>query len=136
MRFLKPCRSQKFIIELWLLDTLKSPIKIKLSKLLLCLSVRRFKHSRWFEIKFWWRLYEKFRNHFLFLKFTATERVPMLHFDLLINNLDCISSRMYRRSPPPFPFLLYLYGTLKPFIVYNVCKCLRLVYDRVNIKMT
>ena len=23
---------------------------------------------------------------------------------------------MYRRSPPPFPFLPYLYGTLKAFI--------------------
>ena len=40
-------------------------------------------------------LYEQFRNDFLFLKLTATERVSMLHFDLLINNLDCISSRMY-----------------------------------------
>ena len=40
----------------------------------------------------------------------------MLHFDLLINNLDCLSSRMYRRSPPPCPFLSYLYGTLKTFI--------------------
>ena len=49
-------------------------------------------------------------------KLAATERVSMLHFDLLINNLDCISSRMYRRSLPPFPFLSYLYGTLKPFI--------------------
>ena len=89
---------------------------MKLSKLLLCSSIRRFKHSRWFEIRFWCGLYEQFRNHFLFLKLTATERVSMLHFDLLINNLDCISSRMYRRSPPPFPFLSYLYGTLKPFI--------------------
>ena len=75
MIFLKPFRSQKFIIELWLVDTLKRPIKTKLSKLLL-----------------------------------------LLHFDLLINNLDFISSRMYRRSPLPFPFLSYLYGTLKPFI--------------------
>ena len=98
-----------------MVDTLKSPIKIKLSKLLLCSSIRRFRHSRWFEIEFWLGLYEKFRNHFLFRKLTATERVSMLHFDLLINNLDCISSRMYRRSPPPFPFLSYLYGTLKPF---------------------
>ena len=31
IRFLKPIRSQKFIIELWLVGTLKSPIKIKLS---------------------------------------------------------------------------------------------------------
>ena len=46
----------------------------------------------------------------------ATERVSMLYFDLLINNLDCTPSRMYRRSPPSFSFLLYLYGTLKPFI--------------------
>ena len=59
-------------------------------------------------------LYKQFRNYSLFLKLTATERVSMLHFDLLINNLDCISSRMYRRSPPPFPSLSY--GTLKPFI--------------------
>ena len=116
MRFLKPFRSQKFIIELWLEDTLNSPIKIKFSKLLLCSSIRRFKHSRWFEIKFWWGLYEQLRGHFLFLKLTSTERVSMLHFDLLINNLDFISSRMYRRSPPPFPFLSYLYETLKPFI--------------------
>ena len=63
------------------------PIKIKLSKLLLCSLIRRFKHSRWFEIKFWWGLYKQFRNHFLFLKLTVTERVSMLHFDLLINNL-------------------------------------------------
>ena len=40
----------------------------------------------------------------------------MLHFDLLINNLGCISSWMYRRSPPPFPFVLHLYETLKSFI--------------------
>ena len=91
-------------------------MKIKLSKLLLCSSIRRFKHSRWFEIEFWLGLYEQFRNHFLFLKLTATERVSMLHFDLLINNLDCISLRIYRRSPPSFLFLSYLYGTLKPFI--------------------
>ena len=51
-----------------------------------------------------------------FFKLTATARVSMLHFDLLISNLDCISLWMYRRSPPPFPFLSYLYGTLKPFI--------------------
>ena len=38
MRFFKPFRSQKFIIELWLADVLKSPIKIKLPKLLLCSS--------------------------------------------------------------------------------------------------
>ena len=36
----------------------------------------------------------------------------MSHFYLLINNLDCIFSRMYRRSPPPFPCLSYLYGAL------------------------
>ena len=61
-------------------------------------------------------LYEQFRNYSLFLKLTATERISMLHLDLLINNLYCISSRMCRRSTPPFPFLSYLYGTLKPFI--------------------
>ena len=55
------------------------------------------------------------RNHFLFLKLTATERVSVLYFDLLINDLDCISLRMYRRSPTLFTFLLYPYGTLKPF---------------------
>ena len=104
IRFLKPFRSQKFVIELWLVDTLKSPMKIKLSKLLLCSAIRRFKHSRWLEIKFWWELYEKFRNHFLFLKLTATERYSMLHFDFLINNLACIFSRMYRTSPPLLPF--------------------------------
>ena len=81
--------------------------KNKLSKLLLCLSIRRFKHSRWFEIKFWWELHEEFRNRFLFLKLTATERVSILHFDLRTNHRDCISSRMYRRS---------LYGTLNHFI--------------------
>ena len=90
--------------------------KNKLSKLLLCLSIRRFKHSRWFEIKFWWELHEEFGNRFLFLKLTATERVSILHFDLRTNHRDCISSRMYRRSLPPFPFLSYLYGTLNPFI--------------------
>ena len=46
----------------------------------------------------------------------ATERVSMLHFDLLINNLDRISSQLYRRSPLSFLFLSYEYGTLKPFI--------------------
>ena len=51
------------------------------------------------------------RNHFLFLKLTATEKVSMLHFDLLINDLDCISSRMHRRSPPPLPLLSYSYDT-------------------------
>ena len=89
---------------------------IKMSKVLLRLSIRRFKHSRWFEIKFWGGLYEQFGKHLFFLKLNVTERVSMLHFDLLIINLDCISSRMYRRSPPPFPFLSYLYGTVKPFI--------------------
>ena len=94
----------------------KTPYKNKVVKLLLCSSMRQFKHSRWFDIKFWRGLYEQFRNHFLFLKLTATKRISMLHFYLLINNLDCISSRMYRRSPPPFSFLSYLYGTLKPVI--------------------
>ena len=50
------------------------------------------------------------------LKLTTTERISMLHFGLLINKLDCMSSRLYRRSPPSFPYLSYLYGTLKPFI--------------------
>ena len=94
----------------------RSPIKRKLSKLLLWPSIRRFKDWRWFGIESWLALYEQFRSHFLFLKLTATERVSMLYFDLLINNLDYISSQMYRRSPPPFPFLSYLYETLKPFI--------------------
>ena len=42
-----------------------------------------------------------------FLKLTATERVSIFHFDLLINNLDCISLQMRRRIPPLFPFLSY-----------------------------
>ena len=115
-RFLKSLRSQKFINELRLVEPLKSPIKIKLSKMLLCSSISRFNHSRWIEIKFWWGVHEQFRNYFLFVKLTATERVSVLHFDLLINNLDYILSRMYRRNPPSFPFFSYLYGILKPFI--------------------
>ena len=133
------------------------PIKLKLSKLLLCLSVWRFKHSIWFEIKFWWGLYEQFRNHFLFLKLTTTERVSLLVSMLLL--LIHISLRMYRRSPLRFPFLSYLYGTLKPFIwnwavrkesssfVSDIrstsillsimyAKCLKLVSDWINIKIT
>ena len=95
---------------------LNSPKNITLSKLLLCLSIIRFNYSKWFEIKFWWGLYNQFTGHILFLKLTAFERVSMLHLDLPINNLDSISLQMYRRSPPPFPFLPHLYGTSKPLI--------------------
>ena len=35
---------------------------------------------------------------------------------MLINNLDCISSRLYRRSPLPFPLLPFLYETMKSFM--------------------
>ena len=84
IKFFQPFKSKKFIIELWLKEKLKSLIKIKFSKLLICLSTRRFKHPKWFKTKVWWRLYVQFRNYLLFLKLTAAERVLMLHFHLVI----------------------------------------------------
>lgn len=64
MKFFIPFRSQTFIIEIYLIDTLKTPVNMKV---LLCVSIKWFRHSRWFEIKFWWGLYGNFKNHFFLI---------------------------------------------------------------------
>ena len=46
-----------------------------------------------------------------FLKMTTAARVSVLHFDLLIDNLGCISSRLYRRSQPSFPSVISIWNT-------------------------
>ena len=44
------CHSQKFFIEFSSsIPTLKSPMKMKLPKVLVCSSMTQFKHSRWLE---------------------------------------------------------------------------------------
>ena len=107
---------KKFFTEFSSIPTLKSPMKMKLSWVLVCSSMTWFKNSRWLETEFLWGLCEQFKNHFLFFKLISTKKLSILHWDFGCNKRDGMSSLICNRRPPPLSFLSYLYGMVKPIL--------------------
>ena len=108
IKLLRQFMSQNFFIEFPSIPSLKSPMKKKLSCVLLCSSMTRFRYSKWFEIEILWGLYEQFKNHFLFFKLIWTERFSILHWDLDCNKRDGMASLIHNRRPPLLSFLSLL----------------------------
>ena len=104
IKLLRQFMSQNFFIEFPSIPSLKSPMKKKLSYVLLCSSMTWLKYSRWLEIEILWGLYEQFKNHFLFFKLIWTERFSILHWDLDCNKRDGMASLIHNRRPPLLSF--------------------------------